>query len=334
MKYKKLGRTDISVSTISMGCWAIIGDETWGPQDEADSIAAIHAALDAGVNFFDTAEGYGQGASEQLLGRVFAGQPREKLVIATKVGRFALTFDELIRHCEASLTHLRTDYIDLYQVHWPSPKIPIDETLRAMDTLLTQGKIRVAGVSNFGVSYLNELLAAGRVEANQLCYSLLWRPIEHEVQPICVENDLSILCYSPLCQGLLTGKFSSPTDVPDSRARTRLFSSARPHARHGEPGLETETFRALAEIAGIARSINQPMNQVALAWLLAQPGVTSVIAGARNAEQARLNARAADVELSAEVLDALDRATCLLKERVGPNADLWQHDSRMERPAQ
>lgn len=333
MKYRPLGRSDINVSVVSMGCWAIIPDATWGPQSRADSIAAIRSSIDAGVNFFDTAEGYGRGSSEDLLGQVLADYPRDRVVIATKLGRNALTRADLVAHCEASLRRLKTDYIDLYQPHWPSHKIPIAETLSALDDLQRQGKIRLAGVSNFGPTYLRDLLAHGRVESNQLCYSLLWRPIEHDLQPLCVANDISIICYSPLCQGLLTGKFSSPDDVSPSRARTRLFAGSRPQSRHGEPGCETETFVALNEIRSLCSSIGLPMNQVALAWLLAQPGVTSVIAGARNSDQALLNAAAGDLHLDPSILARLSAATERVKAYAGANADLWEHVSRMEPPA-
>ncbi len=332
MKYRKLGRTDISVSVVSLGCWSLISDNTWGSQDRNDSVGAIHAALDAGINFFDTAEGYGHGASEELLSEVlFPSQPRESVIIASKVGAQGLRPTELVRHCEDSLSRLKTDYIDLYQIHWPNPDVPISDTLGALEQLEGEGKIRAVGVSNFGRSYLEELLDAGRSESNQLCYNLLWRAIEHEIQPICLENEMSILCYSSLCQGLLTGKFASADEVPESRARTRLFSKDRLHSRHNQPGCEEETFSAIAGIRAICESIGRPMGQVALAWLLAQPGVTSVIAGARSADQAGQNALAAEVELDVEVIEKLDRATRKVKNYVGSNADVWQHDSRMER---
>ena len=221
--------------------------------------------------------------------------------------------------------------IDLYQVHWPNPNVPISETLGAFEQLKSEGKIRAVGVSNFGRGYLEELLDAGRAESNQVCYSLLWRAIEHEIQPLCVENEMSILCYSSLCQGLLTGKFGSADEVPESRARTRLFSKDRLHSRHNQPGCEEETFEAIAGIRAICESIGQPMGRVALAWLLAQPGVTSVIAGARNADQAGQNALAVEVKLDVEVIDRLNQATAKVKHYVGANADMWQHDSRMGR---
>jgi len=330
MEYRKLGRTDIEVSTVCLGCWALIGDETWGPQDRRQSTEAIHAALDAGVNLFDTAPGYGHGESEELLGSALAGV-RKDVLLATKVSGSQVAAEKLTRSCETSLRLLKTDVIDLLQVHWPNPAVPVAETLGALQRLQEAGKVRAVGVSNFGAGYLQELLAVGRAETNQLCYSLLWRAIEHEVQPLCVENDIGILCYSPLCQGLLTGKFASADDVPSGRARTRLFSKDRPEARHHENGCEAEVFRALAAVRHVAAEARQPMGHVALAWLLAQPGVTSVIAGARNAEQARDNARAADVRLTADAIAELSHATKGIKQAIGPNADMWQSDSRMER---
>jgi len=330
MKYRKLGTTEIEVSTVCLGCWSLIGDDTWGDQAESDSVAAIHSALDAGVNFFDTAEGYGRGESERLLGKVLSDR-RKDVIIATKVSRRNLAPDALKDACEGSLRRLGTDVIDLYQVHWPRPDVPLAETLGAMEELKAAGKVRAIGVSNFGKSYLTELLEVGHVESNQLCYSLLWRAIEHEVQPICVESGIGMLCYSPLAQGLLTGKFASADDVPETRARTRLFSKSRPHARHDAPGCEDAVFAAIAELRSVCESIGKPMGQLALAWLLAQEGVTSVIVGARNPQQAAQNAGAAEVELCAEALRQLSRATEPVKQHIGVNADMWQSDSRMER---
>ena len=329
MKYRKLGQTDITVSVVAMGCWAIVGDATWGPQDKADSIAAIRAALDAGVNFFDTAEMYGNGYSEELLGQALEGR-RHEAVIASKVSPEHMTADQVIRACEGSLKRLRTDYIDLYQIHWPSRTVPLAETMAALEKLKQQGKIRAIGVSNFGVGDLADLLAIGRPETNQLPYSLLWRAIEYGIQQRCIEHGIGILTYSSLAQGLLTGKFTSPDQVPDGRARTRHFSRDRPQTRHGETGCEAETFAAIERIRQISERVAQPMSQVALAWLLAQPGVTAVIAGARTPEQIRHNAAAADLELTPEVVAELAEATEELKHRLGPNPDMWlsQADSR------
>ena len=335
MQYRKLGRTDIDVSVICQGCWSLVSKDsaaTWEPNDLEDSIAAIRTSLEDGVNFFDTAEAYGDGESEQILAKAL-GPRRKGVVLATKIIPDKLTDRQSVRKaCEESLGRLKTDYIDLYQIHWPSPTVPLAETIGQMEELRSEGKIRAIGVSNFGLSYMSELLAAGRAETNQLCYNLLMRPVEYEIQPICLENDISILCYSPICQGLLTGKFVTPDDVPPGRARTRLFSKDRPRVRHGEPGCETQVFQALDEIRKICESINQPMADVALAWLLAQPTVTSVIVGGRNAQQAKQNAAAAELELPADAISSLSAATEKIKEYLGANCDPWQSDSRLERP--
>ena len=157
MQYRTLGQTDISVSVVAMGCWAIAGDATWGPQDEAESIATIHAALDAGVNFFDTAEAYGDGYSETLLGRGLAGR-RHEAVIATKVSGSHLSGPEVREACERSLRRLQTETIDLYQIHWPGRQTPISETAEALVALKETGKVRAIGVSNFGVGDLSEFV--------------------------------------------------------------------------------------------------------------------------------------------------------------------------------
>jgi myo-inositol catabolism protein IolS len=327
MEYRRLGGTDLTVSAIAMGCWALAGDATWGPQEESQSIATVHAALEAGVNFFDTAEGYGGGDSERVLGRALVGR-RHQAVIATKVSRSNLSPQGVREACEASLRRLRTDTIDLYQIHWPSRSVPLEETLGALERLREQGVVRAIGVCNFGVRDLSELLRIRRVETNQLPYSLLWRAIEFEIRGKCVDEGLGILCYSPLVQGLLTGKFSSPDEVPAGRARIRLFSTDRPLARHGEPGREAETFAAIEEIRRICASIGRPMAQVALAWLLHQPGVTSVIAGAREPHQIQGTAQAAEVALSPGTVDELDAATDELKQLMGPNPDMWQSEGR------
>ncbi|MBN1658580.1 MAG: aldo/keto reductase, partial [Anaerolineae bacterium] len=310
-----------------MGCWALAGDATWGPQDEADSIATVHAALARGVNMFDTAEGYGGGDSEAMLGRALAGR-RDKAVIATKVSRANLSADAVCQACEASLRRLQTDYIDLYQLHWPSRSVLLDETLAAVDRLQAEGKIRAFGVCNFGIGDLSDLLARRQVPCNQLPYSLLWRAVEFEIQPACVANGVGIVCYSPLAQGLLADKFAAPGDVPDGRARTRLFGSHRAQARHGEAGCEAAAFAALEAIRQTCASIGQSMAAVAVAWLLHQPGVVSVIAGARRPAQIEETAAAAEVVLAPDVVAALERATAPVKECVGKNPDMWMGESR------
>lgn len=328
MKYQRLGKTDIRVSQVCLGCWAFAGDKAWGPQKDSDSIQTIHTAIDLGINFFDTAELYGNGRSEEVLGKALSGQ-REDLVIGTKVNSEHLSRPKLIRACEASLRRLRTDYIDLYHIHYANPEVPISETLETLEELQDKGKIRAIGVSNFGQQDLQELLTYGQVEVNQLPYSLLWRASEYEIIPICRQKDIAITCYSPLAQGLLTGKFHSAEEVPEERARTRHFSGERPMARHGEEGVESQTFSTVQAIRSLSKQTGTPMAEMALGWLLTREGVASVISGARNPEQVRQNAHAADIKLSSDVVTRLTNITEELKQKLGSNVDMYQSESRI-----
>lgn len=328
MKYNTLPNTDIQISEIAFGAWAIVGGFNWGHQEEKDSIEALKAAYESGTTFFDTAEAYGDGASENMIYKALS-DVRDKIVVATKVKPEDFAYQDVKRACEQRLKALQTDRIDLLQLHWPNHDIPLEETVRALEALKSEGKIRAFGVSNFGVQDLKECLGySGAVVSNQVPYNLLWRAIEYEVLSLCVKNNVAVLCYSPIMQGLLAGKFTSPDQVPADRARTRHFSKDRPLTRHQEEGVEQETFEAIEAIRQIANRVNAPMEQVSLAWLLAQPGVASVIVGGRNREQVIRNAKAAELKLSAETLSALNAATDHLKALLGTNPDLWQSDSR------
>lgn len=328
MEYRKLGQTEIDVSVIALGCWALAGGEMWGETDEAQAIAAIHAALDCGVNFFDTAELYGNGASEERLGKALENR-RKEAVIATKFTGSHAADRSIIQACEQSLRRLKTDVIDLYQIHWPSREAPLADQVGAMERLREQGKVRAIGVCNCGPRDMEELSACGRPETNQLAYNLLWRAIEFEIVALCRENKIGILPYSPLMQGLLTGKFKTADNVPPERARTRHFRKERAKARHEEEGCEQQTFDALDRIRALSERIRRPMGETALAWLLQQPQVTSVLAGARNPEQAQRNAEAAALRLDDEVVRELSAITDPLKQLLGANPDLWQSQSRM-----
>ena len=323
MRYRTLGQTEIEVSVVALGCWALTSGDFWGDQDETDSVAVIDAALDAGVNFLDTAERYGDGASEAFLGRTL-GKRSEQLVLASKILGEHLGADQVGPACEASLKRLKRDYLDLYQIHWPNRNIPVAETMGALQQLQQQGKVRAIGVSTFGVNLLDEVVAAGGCAANQVAYSLLLRGIEFNIAPKCLAADITILSYSPLAQSLLTGKFQNAREVPDGRARSRHFSKDRPLTRHGEDGCERQTFEAIEQVRQISAQVGQPMSDVSLAWVLYRPGVTSVVAGARNARQARDNARAGELQLTDDVIAQLDGATEPVKQYLGPSADAWE----------
>jgi aryl-alcohol dehydrogenase-like predicted oxidoreductase len=324
MQYRELGNSGVKVSAISMGCWPIVGDAIWGPQDKNDAIAALRAAVDGGINFFDSAEAYGNGYSEDLIGEGLSDL-RSKVIIASKVSPSHHAPADLRASCEASLKRLRTDYIDIYYLHWPNHEIPFADTIGEMQRLRQEGKIRMIAASNYGVVDLPELLALEHVAVNELPYNLIFRAIEHEIMPICLKNKVSVTAYMPLMQGLLAGKYRTVADVPDARARTRHFSAQRnPQSRHGGPGAEEETFAAIAAIARICDDAGMKMSDVALAWVLHQKGIGSVIVGVRNPTQVQANVAAANLRLPRSMLAALDAATQPLKQKLGVNPDMWQ----------
>jgi myo-inositol catabolism protein IolS len=331
MRYRKLGSSGLTVSLLSFGAWPI-GDPTyWGAEAQADCEAAVRAAIDAGITLFDTAELYGGGHSEEVLGRAL-GRQREQVLIASKVLPAHCAPAELRRACEASLRRLGTDRIDLYQIHWPFRHVPFAAAQEAMQRLREEGKIRAIGVSNFGPKDLDVWMRAGGCVSNQLGYNLVFRAIEYEIIPACLRHAVGILAYMPLLQGILTYRWQRAEDVPPPRRRTRHFSSERPGTGHGEPGCETLLFETLARLNEAAAELGQPLVNVALAWLIAQPGVSSVIIGARNAAQLRGNVSAADLVLGEETLRRLDEISRPLKDHLGPNADMWlgRADSRIQ----
>jgi aryl-alcohol dehydrogenase-like predicted oxidoreductase len=324
MKYNTLPNTDLTVSKLCFGCWGIIPDFHWGERDQQDSVKAILATVDAGINFFDTAPVYGDGASETLLGTVFADHKlRDKTIIASKVPPNSMKPDQIQTECEASLKRLQTDYLDLYQTHWTSRDVPLADSWGAMLRLQEQGKVRHIGVCNMGLEDLQAVSDLQKPVTNQLPFNLMWRMIEAEILPHCIQQDIGVLVYTPLMHGILADKYQSAADVPDGRARSRHFNGERPMARHGEPGAEVETFAALDAIRDICVGLNREMADVALAWIMQQAGIVSVITGASNADQLRKNVNAVESPLSDDVLQKLDAATTKLKTVLGSNPDMW-----------
>ena len=328
MQYRKLGNTDIDVSVMALGCWPFAGGQYWGDQPEQASIDTVHAALAAGINFFDSAEGYEAGQSERVLGKALIGR-RGQAVVATKVSGKNLRPADVEAACDRSLGNLQMDHIDLYQIHWPNHDVPLADTVGALQRLKEQGKIRAIGVSNFAVRDLSDMLALSECVTDQLPFSLLWRVIEREVQPICVRNDVGIICYSPLAQGLLTGRYSNADEVPEGLSQSRWYSSKRPVSNHKEDGAETEVFEAIDKIRGLASEAGMAMATMALAWVKAQPGVTSFLVGARNPEELGWNLPAVEARLSADMLARLSSITEPVKTKMGNNPDMWLSPGRM-----
>ncbi|HIF71521.1 MAG TPA: aldo/keto reductase [Dehalococcoidia bacterium] len=329
VQYKSLGNTGIKISEFALGCWPFAGGKVWGPQDDAVSISTVHAALETGITLFDTAEGYDDDShSEEVLGRALAGR-RNEAVIATKISPPHLVPNLVEQTCDASLKRLQTDYIDLYQIHWPNHDVAVEDSMAELIKLRDSGKIRSIGVCNFGVQDLSAALASGDIVTDQLPYNLLWRPIEVEIQPKCLENNVGLICYSPLAQGLLTGRYSSPDEVPDGLSRSRLFSNDRLLANHGEDGCETEAFDAIDSVIAVANRLGEHPAKVSLAWVRSRPGITSLLVGARSPEELDLNIPTFEYELPAGVADELSAATEPVKAKLGSNADMWSGDNRM-----
>jgi aryl-alcohol dehydrogenase-like predicted oxidoreductase len=326
LEKRTLSPSGIQLSMLGLGCWSFGGQEGdyWGPHDDHDNSAIVAQALENGVNYFDTAEGYNDGRSEAALGRALAGR-RAEAIIGTKISPQNTVPAALRQHCEASLRRLGVETIDIYMVHWPIIEHPVADAFATLAELRAEGKIQSIGVSNFGPAQLAEALATGApIEVNQLGYSLLNRTIEFEILPLCRQYGIGVAVYMPLMQGLLTGRWRSADEIPLTRRRTRHFSGDRPGTRHGEPGAETEVFAAIDGIAQLAQAQGMPMADLALAWVAAQPGVSTVIVGTRTPAQLEESLRGIGCALSPGVLAELDRLTQPVKVKLGSNADLWQ----------
>ncbi|MBD1895677.1 aldo/keto reductase [Coleofasciculus sp. FACHB-129] len=317
MEKRHLGTSDIQISPIVMGTWQA-GKRMWVGIEDADTIKAIRVAFDAGITTVDTAEVYGEGHSEQIVAQALS-DVRDQAVYATKVFANHLKYDQVIEACDRSLKNLKTDYIDLYQIHWPSGVfkseiVPIEETMSALNHLKEQGKIRAIGVSNFSRAQLEEAAQYGRIDSLQPPYSLFWRWVEKDAMPYCVENKISILAYSSLAQGLLTGKFGSDHqfDPADNRAKNKLFQ--------GENYERAQ--QALDKLRPIAERHQCSLAQLALAWLIAQPQ-TNAIAGARNTQQVVDNAKAGDIKLSTDELQEIDAIGRIVTDRLDDSPIMW-----------
>ncbi|NHV07412.1 MAG: aldo/keto reductase [Thaumarchaeota archaeon] len=303
MEYVNLGKSGIKVSIIGLGAWQASG-KTWGADVEDENIVkAIRRAYELGINFIDTAEAYGNGHSEEVVGKAVKEIGRENLVIATKVHGAHLRYNELLKAAEHSLKRLGIKEIDLYQVHWPDPweQIPLKHTMRAMEQLYKEGKIRAIGVSNFAVRDLEEArkhLSVTDIVSNQVRYNMLQREIEEEVLPYCKRESISIIAWSPIAQGALTGKYNisnKPSD--DVRRGNKLFSDYNLR----------EISKLIPVLEKIAKARNKTVAQVALNWLLREGNVIP-IPGAKNPRQAEENAGVADWRLTSQELKEIEDA--------------------------
>lgn len=313
MESRELGRSGIRVSIIGLGTWAM-GGLQWSGADDNESIATIHAAIDRGVTLIDTAEVYGKGRSEEVVGRALRGR-RDRVVLATKAAMWNAAPGKVREALEGSLRRLQTDAVDLYQIHWPHKTVPLEDTMAALDALVGEGKVRAVGVSNFDVAQMRRCLAPRRIESLQPPYNLFWRGIEGEILPFCRERDIALLAYSPLAQGLLTGKFSKDTRIPadDIRRHNVLFQ--------GETYLRC--LEAVSGLRDVGARYGRTPGQAAVNWLLRQPGVTSAILGARTPAQIEENLGAAGWDLSGKDAAEIDRLGRTVTDTLPAHETLW-----------
>lgn len=317
MEKRKLGQSNLEVSVITFGAWAI-GGWMWGGTNRKEALDALHAAIDMGVTSIDTAPAYGQGLSEEIVGEAIKGIDRSKVEILTKFGirwdtregeyyftsydnmgnpidlhKFS-SRDSVIKECEESLRRLGTDYIDLYQIHWPDKTTPISETMDALNRLKEQGKIREAGVSNYSVDEMEEAGKYVLLASNQVPYSMINRKIEKDVVPYAIENKISILAYSPLQRGLLTGKIKPghQFNEGDSRQGNIFYTDENIN----------RVNQFLDKLRPLAESKNATLSQLIIRWTIEQEGITIALCGARNRQQVTENAGAAGIKLSSSEL--------------------------------
>ncbi|MBN2348847.1 MAG: aldo/keto reductase [Bacteroidales bacterium] len=328
MKLKNLGKTDVKVTEITFGAWAI-GGWMWGGADKKDALKALNESINVGMTTIDTAPVYGFGVSEEIVGAAIKGK-RDKVQILTKYGmhwdktqgeKFFSTVDNnnnpitiykyaakesIIKECELSLKRLKTDYIDLYQIHWPDSTTPIEETMEAVDLLITQGKVRAAGVCNYSKDQTQTAAETiTTLASNQVPYSMVNRDIEKDVVPYCIENNIGILAYSPLQRGLLTGKITNDYkfNPGDNRPQT-------PHFK-GENLKMINVF--LDKLRPMAADKKATLSQLVIRWTLLQPGITVALVGARNPEQVKENAGAAHITITNEELQFINTELKKLK---------------------
>lgn len=323
MELRKLGKSDVMVTPMAFGAWAI-GGWMWGGSEEKNAIEAIKAAYNAGITTIDTAPVYGFGRSEELVGKAMAGIPRDNYQLLTKFGMNWETeegeyfFDsadndgkpfkmykwaskkKIFKECEDSLRRLKTDYIDLYQIHWPDATTPISETFEAVQQLIDQGKVRAAGVCNYNVQQVDEALRTIQIASNQVPYSIINRKIEMDIVKQAIEKKLGVIAYSPLQRGILTGKIKPGHhfNEGDTREGNRFYTDEN----------ISRTNDLLQKIAPIAEKRDATLAQLVINWTIHRPGVACVLVGARSADQVNDNAQALSISLTHEELEEITNA--------------------------
>lgn len=312
MKTRKLGNSDLELTVIGLGTWAQGGAGwkfSWGPQDDDQSIAAIHQAVDSGINWIDTAAVYGLGHAEEVVGKAIKGMS-DPPVIATKCSRNwdsegnivkIQTRDSIRQEVENSLRRLQVEVIDLYQVHWPEPDEQIEEGWETMTELVEEGKVRFIGVSNYSVDQLKRISRIQKPASLQPPYSMITPEFEESLLPYCKKNNIGVVAYSPMYKGLLTGKIT----------RERIATLPQDDHRRKDPNFNeprlSKNLHIVEQLSALARHLHITVAQLSIAWVLRWPAVTSAIVGARNPQQLRETVEAGQIELSEDVVAEIDK---------------------------
>jgi myo-inositol catabolism protein IolS len=318
MQYDLIGASNLKSSKIILGTWQA-GKSMWADISDSETSKAIRGALDLGISTIDTAIAYGDGHSERIIKSALTGVTRDKYYLATKVFADKLKYDQVLAECETSLKNLGTEYIDLYQIHWPAGSfnttiVPIQETMEALNFLKDSGKIRNVGVSNFSAQQITEALQYGTIVSNQPPYSLIWRPYDQETNPYCRANNISILAYSPLAQGILTGKFKRNHEFKpgDHRERNKFMN----------PENFTLVEKVLAGLQPYADKYSTSVGNIALNWLISQPK-TFAIVGVRNLEQITDIVKCCDFSLTTTELQAIDQLSETVYKHMDQTENMW-----------
>lgn len=311
MEYRQLGTTGERVSELILGAWQF-GKANWTDVNDDESIATMQAAIDGGINMIDTAVAYGDGYSEEMVGKAVKGR-HDKCMIASKVDGNP---DLIRKTIDKALKRLQVDVVDLYQIHYPIPRYPVADAVGAMEELRSAGKIRFIGVSNFSIDQMRQGMEGGRIDTCQPPYNLFWRQFEHDVIPFCQDNGIAVIPYSTLAQGLLTGKFRTREDIPhDIRSNNKLFSE----------GIFEQCVEVINMLDGLADKYDKTPAQVAIAWTLQAPGITAPIVGARNRKQLEGNLGAVGLRIDQEDWDALSEAGMKVSGQLDFATNMWSY---------
>lgn len=312
LKSTNIGSVPKKSSVLGLGCW-VFGGSDWGTQNENDSLDAIKAGYDKGITHFDTAQAYGKGHSEELLGRALKGV-REKVFIASKM---MFTQREKVENSIASsLKRLKTDYIDLFYIHWPRKNADLEGMMEELVRAREKGLIKGIGVSNFSIEQMERLLRVGHIDANQLCYNLLWRWPEHNLIPFCMEKKISIVTYSSIAQGILTGKFGKEIEfaVGDHRKHTVLFEKEH----------WPLVYEGVENLKNVTENSGRSLLELAIRWILSRQGISTVLVGARNGLQVQSNVKSLDGEINSTILDELTSVSNLIMKTIPDTGNIFR----------